>query len=120
MAVRKSVLVQCGNFNRVVTFKCDESRVAVGATERDLLCEAIRVSYSERIGPNDRLTLQAKSEEWDGMLVDFFEDDVQDKMTLMLVVEKPEVRRMTSCCIYIYIYNSVFPHAYVGDQCAFE
>ena len=65
MALRKSVIVQCGRFNRVVSF--DVTR-GTGKTERELLCDAIRAAYSERIGPHDRLTLQVKSEEWDEMI----------------------------------------------------
>ena len=42
------------------------------------------------------------------MLVDFFKDDVQDKMTLMLVVEKPEVRRMTVVAVYTYIIYYIY------------
>ena len=57
------MLVQCGTFNRIVTFECVENRSAAGVSERDLLLEAIHVSYSERIGPHDCLTLQAKSDE---------------------------------------------------------
>ena len=69
MSTTKSVVVQCGAFNRIVSFS---TAAPVGRTERELLCEAIRVAYSERIGPNDRLTLQVRSQEWDGMLIDFF------------------------------------------------
>ena len=54
MSTTKSVVVQCGAFNRIVSFS---TAAPVGRTERELLCEAIRVAYSERIGPNDRLTL---------------------------------------------------------------
>ena len=64
MSTTKSVVVQCGAFNRIVSFS---TAAPVGRTERELLCEAIRVAYSERIGPNDRLTLQVRSQEWDGM-----------------------------------------------------
>ena len=54
------------------------------------------------------------------MLVDFFEDDVQDKMTLILVVEKPEVRSITAAistrniAIYIYIYIHTFMHIFIS------
>ena len=88
MALRKSVIVQCGRFNRVVSF--DVTR-GTGKTERELLCDAIRAAYSERIGPHDRLTLQVKSEEWDGMLIDFFGEEIEDRMKMTVVVEKPEV-----------------------------
>ena len=50
MSTTKSVVVQCGAFNRIVSFS---TAAPVGRTERELLCEAIRVAYSERIGPND-------------------------------------------------------------------
>ena len=95
MAVRKSVVVQCGSFNRVVAFKdaTDEW------TERDVLEQAIHVAYGERIGPNDHLTLQVMSEEWDGMLIDFFQDTIQDRMKLTVVVEKAEVN--SYLCTYI-------------------
>jgi len=86
--------VQFGTFNRVVVFECGEGRLAAGASERSLLLDAIRVAYKERIGPNDRLTLQLKSEEWDGMLIDFFQEDIQDRMKLTLVVEKQMDRRL--------------------------
>ena len=50
MSTTKSVVVQCGAFNRIVSFS---TAAPVGRTERELLCEAIRVAYSERIGPNE-------------------------------------------------------------------
>ena len=86
---KKSVVVQCGTFNRVVGF--ETSVTDTGRSERELLEEAIRAAYSERISPSDRLTLQIKSDEWDGMLIDFFDDHVQDRMKLTVVVEKVEV-----------------------------
>ena len=85
----KSVVVQCGTFNRVVAF--ETSVTDTGRSERELLEEAIRAAYSERISPSDRLTLQIKSDEWDGMLIDFFDDHVQDRMKLTVVIEKVEV-----------------------------
>lgn len=93
MSAKKSVAVQFGSFNRIVVFECSENRLAAaGVSERTLLLEAIRVAYKERIGPNDRLTLQVQNDEWGGMLVDFFEDHVQDRMKVSLVVERPKVR----------------------------
>ena len=88
MAVRKSVVVQCGSFNRVVAF---EKAATDERTERDVLEQAIRVANTERIGPDDRLTLQVKSEEWGGMLIDFFQDTIQDRIKLTVIVEKAEV-----------------------------
>lgn len=88
MAVRKSVVVQCGTFKCLVTFQKDAMDER---TERDVLEQAILVAHKERIGTNDLLTLQVKSEEWDGMLIDCFQDTIQDRMKLTVVVEKAEV-----------------------------
>ena len=97
MSTTKSVVVQCGAFNRIVSFS---TAAPVGRTERELLCEAIRVAYSERIGPNNRLTLQVRSQEWDGMLIDFFGDEIEDKMKLfMVIVEKAEVGFAFDLCM---------------------
>lgn len=61
MAKRKSVVVRCESFNRVVSFESDEH-----TSETELLKDAIRDAYRERISPCDRLTLQVESEEWVG------------------------------------------------------
>ena len=90
MAERKSVVVQYGSFNRVVYFdKSDNDN----RSEREILKEAIRAAYCERISPSDRLTLQVKCNEWGGMLIDYFDEEVQDKMKLTVIVKKIEVSR---------------------------
>ena len=81
---RKAVVVQLNNFNRVISF---EPNPETQKTEQQLLLDAIREAYRERIGENDSLTLQVKSEEWDGMLIDFFGENIEDRMKFTLVVE---------------------------------
>lgn len=88
---KKSVVVQLNNFNRVISFSPE-----TGGSERLLLLEAIREGFKERVGEGDRLTLQVKSEEWDGMYIDFFGETIEDRMKLRLVVEKPEVSLLDS------------------------
>ena len=88
---KKSVVVQLNNFNRVISFSPE-----TGVSERLLLLEAIREGFKERVGEGDRLTLQVKSEEWDGMYIDFFGETIEDRMKLRLVVEKPEVSLLDS------------------------
>ena len=100
MSTTKSVVVQCGAFNRIVSFS---TAAPVGRTERELLCEAIRVAYSERIGPNDRLTLQVRSQEWDGMLIDFFGDEIEDKMSKMSFI----IMIAQLCTIYTFLNNQI-------------
>lgn len=87
----KTVLVQLGTFSRVVEFECSRNRLSGGATERELLIERIRAAYSERVEAADRLTLQVQRKEWgDGVFVDYFGSEIEDKSIIRLVVEKPE------------------------------
>ena len=84
MATTKTVVVQLGNFNRVIQFGSGDSG---GATDHDLLLKEVRTAYKERIGPKDSLTLQIRDKEWDGMFVDFFGDDVEDRSIFRIVLE---------------------------------
>ena len=51
----------------------------------------VRRAFNERIGTEDRLTLQMKHEEWGGIFVDYFSESIVDKSQMKLIVEKPEV-----------------------------
>ena len=89
MSTKKSVAVQLGSFNRVIQLDCSTNDCS---TERELLVKEIRAAYGERIKPSDRLTIQIKDKEWDGMFVDFFGDQVEDRSIFRVIVEKTEVR----------------------------
>lgn len=84
--------------------------------QRSLLLDAIRVAYKERIGPNDRLTLQLKSEDWDGMLIVFFEVHIQDRMKLTFVVKKVciHVQQVCVCCVCFFFEHCFAPQ---GERC---
>ena len=84
----KSVLVQLGEFNRVVQFEhCPDA----GGTERDSLVIAVRATFSDRINPHDRLTLQVKDDDWGGVFVDCVGDKIPNRSIMKVVLEKPEV-----------------------------
>ena len=89
----KTILVQYGSFNRLVEVDCSPEKTAQ-ASERTLLIQEIRQAFGERISSEDRITLQLKHVEWDGVFVDYFGDEIQDKSMMRLVVEKAEV------CLY--------------------
>lgn len=86
MAAKKTVVVQLGEFNRVIQFE-----VSTGKTERDVLLAAVRAAYSDRIGPEHRLTFQVKDEGWGGLFVDFFGDEVTDRSVMKVILERAEV-----------------------------
>ena len=88
MAAKKTVAVQLGEFNRVIQLECTQS----GVTERERLLLEVRAAYGDRINPTDRLTLQIKDHEWQGMFIDFFGDDIEDRSIFRVLVEKSEVR----------------------------
>ena len=85
MASTKSVLVQLGDFSRVIQL---DSSPCGPATEKELLLVKIRAVYSERIQADDRVTLQRKDDSWGGMFVDFFGDVIEDRSVFKVVVEK--------------------------------
>ena len=87
---KKAVLVQCGEFNRVVSFEPSSS-----CTERESFIAEVRRAFSERIATGDRLTVQTKHDEWGGVFVDYFSDAIQDKSQMKLIVKKPEVSLST-------------------------
>ena len=88
MATKKTVAVQLGEFNRVIQLDCTQS----GVTEREVLLSEVRAAYGDRISITDRLTLQIKDIEWQGMFIDFFGDNVKDRSIFKVLVEKSEVR----------------------------
>ena len=66
---KKTVLVQCGEFNRVISFEPSDE-----CTERDAFIVEVRRAFNERIGTEDQLMLQMKHEEWGGIFVDYFSE----------------------------------------------
>ena len=90
---KKSVLVQFGEFNHVVTFETSDE-----CTERQCFLAEVRRVFSERIGGEDRLTLQTQEDDWGGVFVDCFSDSIKDKSRLKLVVEKSEVSLLKNIC----------------------
>ena len=88
MASTKSVLVQLGDFSRVIQL---DSSPCGPATEKELLLVKIRAVYSERIQADDRVTLQRKDDSWGGMFVDFFGNVIEDRSVFKLVVEWVEI-----------------------------
>ena len=83
----KTILLQYGSFNRLVEVDCSPEKAAQ-ASERTLLIQEIRQAFGKRISSEDRITLQLKHVEWDGVFVDYFGED---KSMMRLVVEKVEV-----------------------------
>ena len=83
----KTVLVQYEQFNRVVKIDCSPENLQ-GSTERQLLIRDVRKAFEERIGSDERITLQVKRKEWDGIFVDYFENELEDKSVMRLIVEK--------------------------------
>lgn len=82
---KKRVLVRFGeNCKSVVPIPCENS----SSTERDLLEESVAKEFRDLISENDRICLQLKDEEWDGMFVDFREDVVPDRSIFRIVVSK--------------------------------
>ena len=75
---KKTVLIQCGEFNRVVSFEPSDE-----CTEREAFIAEVRCAFCERIATGDRLTLQTKHDERGGA-----SSCIEDKT---LIVEKPEV-----------------------------
>ena len=85
MAALKRVVVQLGSFNRVIQVGSNEKN------EREALVKRIREIFGERIADDDHVTLQIKDQEWEGMYIDFFENEVPDRAVLKVIVERPEV-----------------------------
>lgn len=83
---KKTVLVQLADFNRVIEFDCPPAN----GTEREGLLKKVRAAYSERIDADDALTLQIRRQDWNGLFVDFFDDEVPDKGVFKIIVEKAE------------------------------
>ena len=52
----------------------------------------VRAAYGDGINPTDHLTLQIKDHKWQGMFIDFFGDDIEDRSIFRVLVEKSEVR----------------------------
>ena len=83
----KKVVVQFGSFNRVIHVVSGENN------EREVLLKQIREVFRERIGTDDRVTLQVKDKEWEGMFIDFFSNEVPDRGVFRVIVEpRAEVR----------------------------
>lgn len=80
---KKVVLVQLGEFNRLVTFETSDE-----CTERESFLTEVRRSFSKKIGDQDKLTLQTQHSDWDGVYVDYFSDSIEDKSRFKLIVEQ--------------------------------
>ena len=83
---KKTVLIQCGEFNRVVSFEPSDE-----CTEREAFIAEVMRAFCERIATGDRLTLQTKHDEWGGGGGGGgwgASSCIEDKK---LIVEKPEV-----------------------------
>ena len=87
--LKKTVLVQLASFSRKVEFEVPSETDK--KTEREVLVEQIRASYKERIKIEDTITLQIKDEDWGGLFVDFFTENIPDKSVFKIIVEKKEV-----------------------------
>ena len=56
--------------------------------------------HGDRIKPTDRITLQIKDNEWQGVFIDFFfGGDVDDRSIFRVLVEKSQAN--TSLCVCI-------------------
>ena len=53
----------------------------------------VRAEYGDQINPTDCLTLQIKDHECQGMFIDLFGDDIEDRIIFRVLVEKSEVRK---------------------------
>ena len=87
--VKKTVLVQFLSFSRKVEFEVPSEMDK--KTEREVLVAEIKASYKERITNEDKVTLQIKDEDWGGLFVDFFSENVPDKSVFKIIVEKNQV-----------------------------
>ena len=86
MDERKRVLVQFGDNCRCIVVPTTSETTQ---SERKLLEEEIRNVFSDLLAPRDKIYLQVKDEEWGGIFVDFFEDDVVHKSVFKMVAIKP-------------------------------
>ena len=75
--------MQFGEYNRLVQLDCTRSDVS----EKRHFCWRSEL----RLDKVNRLH-QIKDSEWQGMLIDFFGDDVEDRSIYKVLVEKCEVR----------------------------
>ena len=82
---RKRVLAQFGDNCRCIVVPTTSETTQ---SERKLLEEEIRNVFSDLLAPRDKIYLLVKDEEWRGIFVDFFEDDVVHKSVLRMVTYK--------------------------------
>ena len=72
-STKKTVVVQLDRFNRKIELDCSGKE-----NETDALMKKVRTVYSDKIGPNDGVTLQAKDEDFH-MFIDYYSDKIEDK-----------------------------------------
>ena len=80
----KAVLVSMGDNNRVVAF----SWTSAEPGDCQALKLAIKATFSDVLLPGQTFSLQIKSEEWGGVLINLLEKEIP---VIKAVVRKPEV-----------------------------
>ena len=102
MAAMKKVVVQLGGYNRVVHVDCTNE-----TSEREALLKRVREAFCDRINiaADDCVTLQIKDDEWQGMYIDFFANDVPDRAVLKVIVERPEV--CLDCTVHVGLCSDI-------------
>ena len=86
MDERKRVLVQFGDNCRCIVVPTTSE---ITQLERKLLEEEICNVFNNLLAPRDKIYLQVKDEEWGGIFVDVFENDVVHKSVFRMVAIKP-------------------------------
>ena len=95
LSMAKQALVCLGENRRVVTVL---SLLPPGLfTERDAFLKEVREQFAVilQLGPKDTITLQQKSERWQGMFVDYMDNSIEDGAVYTLVVTRAEVHNLT-------------------------
>ena len=96
MAGVKRVLVQYQEYCRCVVV--DPSSADPPTAERNILQKEIPNVFSDVLSETstDQIVLQLKDEEWNGMFVDFTQDEVQDKNVYRVFIKVPKPVQV--CC----------------------
>ena len=85
----KVVLVSIGENTRRVTFSIPESSESTPVADTEALVQAIRVTFTDILQPDQNFFLQIKSKEWEGEFIDLLGNQKIPEKSIIRAVVKP-------------------------------
>ena len=85
----KVVLVSIGENTRRVTFSIPESSESTPVSDTEALVQAIRVTFTDILQPDQNFFLQIKSKEWGGEFIDLLGNQKIPEKSVIRAVVKP-------------------------------